>query len=225
MQVMRITSSKYKFFRSMVFFAAFIVGCTTTNTNITGSWKNPAQTTNYNSILVTALAGHAVDRSTIETELAAAFGSNGVHAISGIDKFPPNFHATDSDKQAFMELVHQTNADAILTISLLKEETQTRYVPGNVRYDPFSGPVYYRTFYGYYRHWYPYVYDPGYYVEDKTYYIETNLYDAKTEDLVWSAQSETYSPITLPDFAKEFAEIMIAKMKEDGMISSKKGTQ
>jgi len=48
--------------------------------------------------------------------------------------------------------------------------------------------------------------------------METNLYDAASEELVWSAQSETYSPIDLPTFAQEFADIIISKMKKDGVI-------
>src|SRR6185369_2702406 len=117
---------------------ALAIGCETDRTTITGTWKNPSPPNTYHTILVTSLTGNAVAKNTIETELAYTLGSNGVHAISGIDKFPPNFQAKDTDKAALMNEVHKTNADAILTVSLLKQETTTRYVPGNRSYDPFS---------------------------------------------------------------------------------------
>src|SRR3569832_189211 len=177
-----------------VILIALSIGCESEKTTITGTWKNPSPPNTYHVILVTALTSNAVAKNTIETELAYTLGSNGVHAISGIDKFPPNYHASDTDKTALMNEVHKTNADAILTISLLKQETKTRYVPGSLSYDPFSGPVYYRDFWGYYRYWYPYEYDPGYYVDDKTYYFVLFLFVVSFVVFVWSAQSATYNP-------------------------------
>jgi hypothetical protein len=199
--------------------AAFAYSCETTNTIITGSWKNSKQNKSYHSILVAAITNHAVAKSTIEEELSAAFNANGMRAVKSIDEFPPTITASDSNRQTLMNKLTTSGTDAILTVSLLRKETDSRYVPGSFAYDPYSNFGYYRRFWGYYNYWYPQVYEPGYYTTERTYYMETNLYDAATEDLVWSAQSETYNPVDLPTFAQEFANLILDKMKKDGVIT------
>ena len=78
---------------------------------------------------------------------------------------------------------------------------------------------YYGTFWGYYNTWHPTLYSPGYYQEDKVYFIETNLYDAETEQLLWSAQSETYNPSSLTIFAKTFADVVVSRMQQEDLLS------
>ena len=69
------------------------------------------------------------------------------------------------------------------------------------------------------------MYSPGYYEDDKVYYIETNLYDADTEELLWSAQSETYNPTSLPDFASDFAEVVVARMEKENLLNADGSTE
>lgn len=56
---------------------------------------------------------------------------------------------------------------------------------------------------------------------DKNYYLEANLYDAATEELVWSSQSETTNPSSLETFSKTFAQAIVQQMRKDGFISEK----
>jgi hypothetical protein len=77
----------------------------------------------------------------------------------------------------------------------------------------------YGGFYTYYNYWYPYLYDPGYYVTDKTYFLETNLYDVNTEELIWSAQSQTVNPASIDEFAKEYPKKLVARMESDGLLT------
>lgn len=117
-----------------------------------------------------------------------------------------------------LDEIGKIGADAILTVSLIDKETDTRYVPGSYDYAPYPRYNFYGRFWGYYSYWYPVIYTPGYYVNEKTYYIETNLYDANTQELVWSAQSETYSPSGLHDFASEYAQLIAKKLKQENVI-------
>jgi len=203
---------------SILLFILVISGCTTKRTLISGTWKNPNGVKGYNNILVAALTSHAVPKSVIETDLVDEFKKNGIEATESIMKFPINEASSDTQKHELMNKVKDKGMDAILTISLLKKETDTRYVRGSYSYDPFEYP-FYRNFWGYYSYWYPYAYSPGYYVTDKTYYLETNLYDLSTEELVWSAQSRTYNPIDLNSFSKEFAQIIVSRLKEDNIVN------
>ncbi len=185
---------------------------------ITGTWKSPSSTSkNYENILVASLTSHAVAKSTVENDLAEQLAKYQINVSKSIDLFPPEVSNSDSDRVTIMRKVHGKNIDAILTVSLLKKQTESRYIRRRIPYDPLIRYNYYSDFWGYYSYWYPYSYSPGYYTE-KTYYIETNLYDAKTEKLVWSAQSETYDVLNLPSFSKDFAKAIINKLKEDGIL-------
>lgn len=187
-------------------------------TVITASWKSvdiPSQ--KYNSILVVALTSDIIAKVTVENEMAAALASM-VSVLKGSVEIPPDIRNSDADKETIMNNVKNKNIDAILTISLIDEETQSRYIPGGYSYNPIAGYNYYDNFWGYYSYWYPYSYSPGYYVQERIYFIETNLYDANSEKLIWSAQSRTYNPASLQHFSKEFADLIVATMKKDGIF-------
>ena len=112
------------------------------------------------------------------------------------------------------------NIDGVLTVALLHEETKERYVAGSSAYAPYSYG-YYGSYYGYYSYRYPTVYEPGYYSTEKTYFIETNLFDVESGALVWSMQSQSYSPANLESFAKGYAALVAYQLKKDGIKKQK----
>jgi hypothetical protein len=197
-------------------FLTLLFSCASSDTMMTGSWKsNEPGLKNYKNILVASLTGHTASRATLENDIAGLLEKENVHSVKGLDLFPPSMNNHDSSHATVMKKVREQHLDAILTISLLKKETESRYVAGG--YDPMVF-TWYPNFWGYYSYWYPYSYNPGYYTESTVYYLETNLYDAKTEKLAWSAQSKTYDLLSEPGFAKVFARQVVQKMLSDGII-------
>lgn len=197
-----------------------LLAACSTSTQITGSWRNPAAKPGYNRIIVTALSKNARARQTVENDLAGQLADNGIAVTKGFDVFPPNFtESGEPDKDAMLKKIRGEKVDAILTVALVDKETETRYVPGSYGYTPITRYRWYGRFSGYYTQWYPTMVSPGYYEEDRVYFIETNLYDADSEELIWSAQSETYNPSDLASFSAEFAAVVVGKMREDGVIA------
>ncbi|MDQ2656648.1 MAG: hypothetical protein M3Y60_04440 [Bacteroidota bacterium] len=207
--------------------ALYFAACSP-GTQITGSWKNADMpvSENVNTIFVTALTGRANARQAVENDLAAAMEKKGYKTIKSIDVMPPTFTGSRTpDREEMLSKIQETGADAILTVALIDEETESRYTPGNYSYAPMPRFGYYGTFWGYYNNWYPTLHDPGYYQQDKVYFIETNLYDAKSEQLLWSAQSQSYNPRNLPDFADEFSEVVVSRLEEDGILNNGESTE
>ncbi len=209
----------------IVIAALYLAGCTPA-TQITGSWKN-ANTTPSSSIqriLVTALTGRTNARQAVENDIAEALQAKGYETVKSIDIMPPTLSGgTTPDQDALLSKIGESDVDAILTVALVDKETESRYVPGSYGYAPMPRFGYYGTFWGYYANWYPMMRDPGYYQEDKVYFIETNLYDATTQQLLWSAQSETYNPKSLPGFAKEFSEVVVSRLEQDAVLNNETG--
>jgi hypothetical protein len=196
-----------------------LTGCTT-STYITGTWKNSRTTNSYHNIMVAALTSNVIAKSTLENSIAKELEKEKNLVITkSIDEFPPTINSKDSSKASLMRKIKNKDVDAILTVSILKTETESRYIRGSGPYYP-AGYVYYNSLWGYYDYWYPYVYDNGYYVQDKVYYIEANLYDARTQNLVWSAQSKTYSPDALDSFVKEYASVIVSRMKKEELLDT-----
>jgi hypothetical protein len=194
-----------------------ITGCSP-NTKITGSWKNPKQSPkDYNNIFVAVLTGDNYTKSMLENEMELALTRYGIKIEKSMEEFPPNFAKDTVSKETMIQRMRKKGSEAILTVSLFKKETESRYIDGG--YYPMAYG-YYGNFWGYYNYWYPYVYSPGYYTNDQIYYLETNLYDIKTEALIWSAQTQTYDYDQIKQFSKEFAQLIVDKMKSDGIIKN-----
>jgi hypothetical protein len=207
----------------LLIFSVFVLSGCAPSTEITGSWKNPQvsqkKVNGINSILITSLTDKTNVRQTVENDLTNALQKEDVKAIKSIDILPPSFtEGKEPDKKVLLDKIKGTDVDAILTVALINKETENRYVPGPYDYRPMTRFGYYGRFWGYYNAWYPTLYSPGYYAEDKVYFMETNLYDADTEELLWSAQSESYNPNSLSDFSKEFASVVLKKMESDGVL-------
>ena len=192
------------------------------STKITGAWKNPKQPVkSYSSIFVASLTSNTVARATIENNLSAALEKEGIAVYRSMDEFPPGIKKDSLTKDEIMRRMKNKKSDAILTVSLIRSETESQYFPdGGYPYAPFPRYGWYGDFWGYYSYWYPSFYSPGYYVQDKIYYMESNLYDAATEQVVWSAQSRTYNPSDVENFSKEFSRVIVSKLKEDGMLKT-----
>jgi hypothetical protein len=194
----------------------FLVSCYSSS-KITGSWKSPKQgDKTYKTVFVAALTGNTVAKSTIEKDLEQMLNKYGVSTVKSIDEFPPTYSKDSVSKEALIERVRKKGSDAILTVSLLRKETESRYTSGT--YAPMGRWGYYGSFGGYYNYWYPYAYSDTYYTKDEVYYLETNLYDSSTEELIWSAQSQTYSYDGLATHSKEFSNIIGEQMKKDGIL-------
>lgn len=200
---------------------AFAISCSPSS-KIIGSWTGPDTPSEpYQSIFVTGISSNLVARQTIENDINIHLKERGVTAVSSFDIIPPGFKATEENKEATIKAIKEGGSDAILTIALLDQTSETRYVPGTTMYSPMMYGGYYGRFYGYYSYYNPVMYNPGYYSTDKTYYLEMNLYDVQTETLVWSAQSETTNPSSIETFSRTFSELVVHQLIKDGLIAGK----
>ncbi|OKL42238.1 hypothetical protein A3841_09265 [Pontibacter flavimaris] len=212
------SAEKYKFLIMFILGLA-VWGCTPT-TRITGTWKNPEiSAQKYSKVMVVALSDNVRARQTVETDMKAQLQQRGLDAARSLDMFPPTMSEKGGpDVNQILAKAREQGYDAILTVALLDQETETRYVPGAYGYTPITRFGWYGRFRGYYTYWYPTVYDPGYYTEEKTYFLETNLYDVKTEQLQWSAQTESHSPASLRKASITLAELTVNSMVQEGLL-------
>jgi hypothetical protein len=205
-----------------LFFLLVIIGCRT-STEITAQWKADETTeTEYQRVFVASLMDDLAARAEIEEEYASRLANRNVETIKSVDVFRPGFlDDTQPSKEQLLEIIQEQNVDGILTITLIDEKDEQRWVPGGGP-GPMVAPMgrfgYYGTFPGYFDHWYGTGWNTGYYTQETKFLIETNLYDASSLDLIWSAQSKTYNTRNLASLATEYVDAIKKELREGKLI-------
>lgn len=190
-------------------------------TRITGSWVDPAakqKTLTGKTIFIASLTRNMKVRTELERGLTELVALKNVKTVRGSDYFNPDFYKKLPTEKQLLSQIRSSGADAILTISLINKESETRYVPGRRIYAPYPYYRWYGGFYSYFDYWGPIFYEPGYYVTDKRYFMETNLYTLPGNKLIWSAQSETVNPGSIDNFVRTYPQVLIDQMVKDGLL-------
>ncbi|HMT28040.1 MAG TPA: hypothetical protein PKD91_02050 [Bacteroidia bacterium] len=210
---------EYQKFIYGVLLLSLLTACAPT-VKVTGSWKNPQQEKDkkYSKIFVLAITGNGAIRESLENELGAAALKRGFEVVKSMDAFQnPASGTLVIKKEDLMNKVRELGCDGIITFAVLDQKEESRYVPGNLSYNPI-GYGFYDVFNSYYNYWSPVVYTSGYFSNDKYYYLESNFFDASSEKLIWSVQSETLNPSGLSKFSKQYTTTLVDQLKKDNVI-------
>jgi hypothetical protein len=192
----------------------------------TGVWvnKEKIQGKSFDSVFIVVMTADIEARSILESDLADRARSKGYVAIKSIDVLVPKLSDPKMPaKEDIIAKVKESGCDAVFIASLLKKEEAVHYTPGTQAYSITPYYSYYGTVGGYYNHWAPTVSTPDYYSKEKNYFMLSNLYDAATEEIMWSVQSEIFNPSTLGKFSKSYTATLIQQLdKEQPMKQQKK---
>lgn len=200
-----------------------VYGCTTTSTYFNGTWKNPAyQGKKFNKILILAVHNELIVRSLMEKSLASSLKDYKINTVKASDFIDFNKlekgedgKLTDKSKAYFKDMIKNNNIDAGIIFTLKDIKESEHYVPGSTAYVPYGG---YYGFYGNFYSSYNYVETPGYMQKTKQVFLISNLYDAATEELLWSGQSETSDPSSLSDFAASYSAAISNELVSSGIL-------
>lgn len=163
-------------------------------------------------ILVIAITGNEDARRSFEQRYVSQLEAIGVEAISS-EKAIPMPADLELKKEVVLKAIEQSEIDAVLITNLLgvgEEEVYTR------------GRRSYGNYYGFYRYHYNYAHDPGYSSSRTTLLLETNLFDVKTEKLIWSGQSETWSKDSKDQIVDDVIRVVIKDLQKNNLIAPKK---
>jgi hypothetical protein len=192
---------------SFVFLIISCAGTELTHRQINEAYKGkPAS-----DILVIAITGNEDSRRSFERKFVAKLKSVGVEAISSEDAIPmpPDLKLT---KEMILNAVNQFENDAVIITHLIDKEEKEVVTRGGQAY---------RGYYGFYYSRFSYANDPGYSSISKTVRLETNLYDVKTEKLIWSGQSKTWSKDSKYQIINDVIKVVVDELQKNKLISPK----
>ncbi|MHA4847693.1 hypothetical protein ACX0G7_26235 [Flavitalea antarctica] len=196
----------------------------------TGSWVNreklPAEP--VKSVFIIAFTDNIEARAYLEEDLALAAQKKGLKTYKSMDVIGAvDIKYIAPVKEVFMKKLQALNCETIFTVALVNSESETKYVPGttvSVGYSPYSYGSYggyggygphsaYGGFGGYYSYAVSTVGSPGYYQTDKKYFIEAKMFDLKTEELLFSVQTEANNPAYIATSSKEYTAAVMKEIK------------
>ncbi len=202
-----------------------LIASACSTTKLSQTWSDPDITGPYNDIMIVGVAQSEQLRRAYETYFADHIRDRGIESLASY-RLIDHKSALEiaGDKNSFRSIVEHavkgSAIDAVLITHLVSIEDEEIYRP-SLDYQPAYGPVYYSSGYygnmhGYHSYVTTYVQQPGYFTHEQTYVLESNLYDVKTEELVWTTRSRTFSPESMDDAIKELTGLII-----DDLVSRK----
>ncbi len=197
-----------KWFGCLLFFTFLIFSCS--GTEIT---RNPVDEAYrgkpMSDILVIAITGNEHSRRSFEKKFVAQLKSVGVDAISSEEAIPmpPDL---ELKKEAILAAVSQYENDAVIITHLIGKEEKDVYTRGGSAHGGF---------FGFYRSRYSSAHDPGYSSTSTTVRLETNLYDVKTEKLIWSGRSKTWSKGSKNQIINDVIKAVINDLQKNKLIA------
>ena len=197
-----------------------LAGCSSTYLN--GSWKDPAYTGKVKNVYIIGITKQDVTRRIFEDEFdqqVAAFG------ITGLSSYKDMPNSEEVDVAKIVENVKANGADSVLMTHATGKRTEEVVNPGRVT-SYGSGPYYggrggyggSRGYGNYYNQRREVTYQPATITQFEIVTIEANLYDAKTKEMIWSAQLETVLESDMQTLLKEFIETVIKDMDSKGLL-------
>jgi hypothetical protein len=199
------------------------LACSTSR--LTTSWKaENFVPRKYNKVMILGLIREA-DRSiqeNMENHFVGDLRELGYNAVSSLAEYGPK--AFDKmEEEAAIDKLKSSGVDAVITIVLLDKKKESKYVPGNMYYSPYG--YYYNRFWGYRGVLYRRIYEPGYYVTDTRYFWESNLYDMSTQQLLYSAQTQSFDPSSSASLGHEYGKMIVQDMVKKNVLIKSSGAK
>jgi len=196
------------------------------NTKISQSWVEPDNKKSYNDLLIIGIGESEQNRRAYERHFVEALREVGTEAEASYKLIKSS---EKIERNTVVKAIEGMEIDGVIITHMTAVEEETVYRPGmgysGAGYGGYGyggyGGGYGGGMYGYYPHVNSYVHSPGYYTTHETYTLETNLYDVKTEELVWSARSRTFSPESVDEVITDLTKLLINDLKDKNLIKKK----
>jgi len=209
-----------KFGRSILVISSVFLLFSCTNTKITQSWADPGNKKTYSDFLIIGIGESQHNRRAYESYFVEELIVNGAEAEASYRLIKSS---DEIERNTVLKAIEGLDIDGVLITHMVAVDEETVYRSGaNYAYGAYAGyGGYGRSMYGYYPYVNGYVHSPGYYTTHESYTLETTLYDVVTEELVWTARSETFSPESVNEVIVDLTRLLINDLKDKGLIKKK----
>jgi len=204
----------------VVIITLLFLGCSSSKES-TGVWinKEKIQGKAFHKAFIVVLTADIEARMQLENDLAAVAISRGHEAVKSLDMIPFNLQDPKvPTRDQVVSKVKESGCDAVFVAALLKKDESVHYEPGKTAY---AIQPYYTYYSAYYSNWYPTVSTKDYYAHDKSYFMQSNFYDAASEEIMWSVQSDIFNPSSIKEFSRTYTSTLIKQLEKAELLKKK----
>ncbi|NKN31834.1 hypothetical protein [Marichromatium bheemlicum] len=189
-----------------------------TPAHISSTWQELATAPHYPSVVVFGVADSALVRHAYEDNFVRALRQHGVTATPGHRLLA---EADVAGGKALRAAIGRSSAAAVAVVHLRCDS------PGDLGLNPFTHVRISKDgkLYPYYTRVHQTVTANDYYARARTLRLETSLYDAEDTTLAWSGRSAPLAPDSEQTTIGELIEAMVARMRQDGVITDDGGVE
>ena len=215
----------------LVLIGILLPSCSGTKT--TGSWTNQNYTGQVKNVYLIGIARNESTRKIFEDVFKQGLAAKGVKAVTSYNDLPKE--RTTTSREAIIQRMKINNCDSVLLTRLIGKRTVASISGGSggssaglvATGGSSGGLVATTTRPSYYNNW------NSYYTQSGTVYVrpppaesvdvvlltvESVLYDLQTEELIWSAQFETYFESNIEKMIQLFVQEATNDLKGKGLI-------
>ena len=197
-------------FKRAVLFIALTVSSGCASTKIVNEWREPDYIPPpFKKVVVLGIAKDPILRRSFEDEFVAQLRASGMEAVPSYQFMPGDGRASEA---RLLKAVKQTGADAAIMTRLVRVERRAQITPGYYNAYPVYG------FYRWYSSAWTGFYEPPRVYNYDVYTSETSLYDLNRDRMVWGGTVQTTDPGDIRKEIKNYVHIVIAALKENGLL-------
>ena len=190
---------------------------TRTRTGIIVSWKDNAMPARvYHKILVLGIVGTAEKtvQNDLENKFAGGLQRIGYTAVPS-SSLPESEDWSKMDRETLFRKLAGYDVDAVITVVLTDKERVPHCPPCNI-YASAHG-YYYNNLWSYVNACSQRVLNRSY-VADSRCFLESNLYDLHSKKLIYSAQTQSFTPFLHEKERLEYSGIVFNNMKKQDIL-------
>lgn len=167
------------------------------------------------NVLIIAIIDDQNIREIYETHFMERLNAVGVEATSSTHVLPVSV-GQKLDRAEIINLVQRYGSDTVAITHLVgREESEAFSRPGRL------SQIYHRGYYQYYTDVWDYVHAPAVYTEHVQLFLETRLYDATTQTLIWSGESQTMDPKTVGQAIGQVVSLVMNELEKNGLVGDR----
>ncbi|MBT8435307.1 MAG: hypothetical protein KJN95_11610 [Gammaproteobacteria bacterium] len=197
-------------FRPILFVLALLVLSACATKRPAMEWRDEGFSTVFDNILIIAAIERSTRRRVYEDEFVEALETLNVEATPSYELMTSSLTVS---RQTVEAAIRGQDIDAVLVTRLLGVKEEEVYQP----------PTSYDHHRGYHRYYLHALENDNraYYRRFKVLTLETNIYDAATNQLIWSMQSESIEPSVPRNLIEEQIALTIRTLQARGLIVAK----
>lgn len=202
-----------------------LLGSACSTTTVVGSWKNPDYTGTIRKIYIVGIAKQETSRRIFEDEFRRKLESYGV---VGMPSYKDLAETHSASMETLAAHVSKAGADSVLMTRIVSKRTEEVITPGRVTTygggpyynypQPYTPDPYYHHWGSYYDRSYDTIYEPPMVTQLQIATIEANLYEAKSGELIWSAQLDTVMKADMQKQIADFIEAVTKDLRQQGLL-------